>query len=259
MSSGDDIEVRLVQPGEGRLLTQLIRRCYGETCIDPRFYGGVHDYPVTVHAATQRIGAGFGTDTGLMLANMPGDVSFEDMETMRGRRTSSLIRWLPFGAPKKRDVYLPERYRDHVHSTYARAGLPRREGAAEPELPPVECQLEQRFDPRRQTLRVSVMRPGRDLVERVAQETLDAERLGGLVAHVDLLLSEPTTPVAIEALRTLGFFFAGVLPEYRDGDVLRMQRLSRSIEHASGVLSSDGESIEAFVLGDRPSATEGLR
>ena len=74
----------------------------GMTLVDPTFRGrgiarrvavglaeqsmalglvGVHDYPVTVHAATQRIGAGFGVDTGLMLANIPGDVVFQGIET----------------------------------------------------------------------------------------------------------------------------------------------------------------------------------
>jgi hypothetical protein len=86
----------------------------GMTLVDPEFRGrrialrvavglakqsialgliGVHDYPVTVHAATRRIGAGFGVDMGLMLANLPGDVRFAEMETPTvGERTSSLIR-----------------------------------------------------------------------------------------------------------------------------------------------------------------------
>lgn len=69
-------------------------------------------------------------------------------------------------------------------------------------------------------------------------------------------MADPAAPVATAALCTLGFFFAGVLPEYRDGDVLRMQRLSKSISHDSGVLSEEGQSIEAFVVNDQRLARE---
>jgi serine/threonine-protein kinase RsbW len=82
------------------------------------------------------------------------------------------------------------------------------------------------------------------------EEIRDAEARGALVAHVDLPLSDPARPQAVEVLRTLGFSFAGLLPEYRDGDVLRMQWLAKSVATvATSVLSSDSaRTIETFVL-----------
>jgi hypothetical protein len=51
----------------------------------------------------------------------------------------------------------------------------------------------------------------------------------------------------------MGYSFAGLLPEYRDGDVLRMQWLSpEASASGSAVLSTDTtRAIEAFVLEDR--------
>ncbi len=219
---------------------------------------GVHDYPVTVHAATQRIGAGFGVDTGLMLANMPADVVFQDMDTPAfGSRTSSLIRWLPFGPAPERSVYLPERYQEQIEGLYAEAHLTRTVLQSDECLGERESELEQAYDERRQILRIGIRRGGSDLASKVGAETRDAAKRGGLVAHVDLPLADPTTPVATDALRTQGFSFAGLLPEYREGDVLRMQWLADSVDDTpSSILSTDStRAIEAFVLKDRGSTS----
>jgi hypothetical protein len=43
------------------------------------------------------------------------------------------------------------------------------------------------------------------------------------------VVCEPA-PAATETLRAREFSFAGLLPEYRDGDVLRMQWLAESVD-----------------------------
>lgn len=333
MSAEREIPVRLLAPEEAPLLIALIRRCYGETYIDPSFYDqgaveellrsrrlhsigavsdqgqlvghmsislrlwggisadagmtlvdpafrgrgiarrvaiglaeqsialglvGVHDYPVTVHAATQRIGAGFGVDTGLMLANMPADVDFQEIDNpAEGARTSSLIRWLPFGRAPERTVHLPERYREQIEAFYTEAYLPRTILKLDSGIIGAEAELEPSYDARRQTLRIAVAQAGSDLGTQVHAERLEATKRGGLIAHVDLWLGDSGTPAAVELLRDLGFSFAGLLPEYRNGDVLRLQWLSPSVDdRVSGVLSTDASrSIEELVLNDRSTST----
>jgi hypothetical protein len=247
----------------------------GMTLVDPAFRGrgiarrvavglaeqsmslglvGVHDYPVTVHAATQRIGAGFGVDTGLMLANMPGDVVFQDMDTpVPGARTSSLIRWLPFGLAPGRQVYLPERYRAPIESLYREAHLSRAVLETGEGLGGQSSELNQIYDERRQILRIAVVRAGGDLVAKVENGRREAVERAGLVAHVDLALCDSATPTAVEALRTIGFSFAGLLPEYRAGDVLRLQWLADSVDDTVfSVLSTDAtQAIAALVSKDR--------
>jgi serine/threonine-protein kinase RsbW len=215
---------------------------------------GVHDYPVTVHAATQRIGAGFGIDTGLMLANMPADVDFHGIENATpGARTNSLIRWLPFGRAPERTVYLPARYREQIESSYAAAHLPRHCVSDDLELAPGATELGSAYDMRRRILRIAVKRSADDLSTKVRAERSSATARGALLAHVDLPLADPATPAAVEALRAEGFFFAGLLPELRDGDTLRLQCLSDAVDdNVSSVLSSDvTRAIEKYVLEDR--------
>ena len=327
--SGDDITIRLVREDEGALLTGLIRRCYGESYIDPSFYDvgavrdrlrsgrlssigaftaagelvghmgitsrdhggitadagmtlvdpayrgkgiarrvagglakqaialglvGVHDYPVTVHAATQRIGQGFGVDTGLMLANMPSDVVFEQMERPASEaRTSSVIRWLPFGQSPERAVHLPDRYRDQLQSLYAACFLSRTE-IGRKTLAEGSSELMTSYDQRRQTARFGISRVGSDLAARVEAEMAGSREQGMLVAHADLHLGDSAVSAAVDVLRSLGFFFAGLLPEYRDGDILRLQWLDDSVdvEAAGAIALGSTRAIEAFVMEDRP-------
>jgi len=328
----DDLDIRLVTADEAAALIALIRRCYGETYVDPGFYDeaavrellasgrlhsigafsvagglvghvgisarahggitadagmtlvdpahrgrgvarrvavglarqsialglvGVHDYPVTVHAATQRIGEGFGFDTGLMLANMPADVAFEAMQTPApGARSSSLMRWIPFGRAPERRVHLPDRYRERIAALYGAAGLSRSvRGGPHPDAPR-RTRLERAYDARRQILRIAVTEIGADLCARVEAERSNAADRGAIVSHVDLPLGDVGAPAGAEALRAVGFSFAGLLPEYRDGDVLRMQWLADGVAAAaSGVLASEAtRAIEAYVLEDRATA-----
>ncbi len=329
LSESTDITVRLLRADEASLLTALIRRCYGETYMDPVFYDevavrrlleseklhsmgafaatgdlvghmgitarpwggvtsdagmtlvdpsfrgkgiagqvavglaqqsvalgliGVHDYPVTVHAATQRLAKGFGVNTGLMLANMPADVAFQHMETDEsGGRSSSLIRWLPFGHAPEREVCLPGRYRERIETLYTEARLSRFVQEVDHELTSQPSALEVTLDRRRSTGRVLVTSVGGDLASRVDAELRAANETGTLVMHVDLPLADRGTPAAVESLRPLGFSFAGLLPEYREGDVLRVQRLDDGAQTpvASALWSDSTRAIEAFVLEDR--------
>jgi len=247
----------------------------GMTLVDPAFRGrgiarrvagglakqsiamglvGVHDYPVTVHAGTQRIGKGFTVDTGVMLANMPADVVFERMEApSAGERTSSVIRWIPLGPSPERVVYLPPRYREQIQSLYSTSYLSRTIAEPSNELTSDETLLHAAYDERRQALKIDVAGAGFDFPTAIDAEIQDRVREGALVAHVDLRLSREDTPPAAAALRGLGFFFSGLLPEYHDGDVLRMQWLHGSVNIGAADVIALGSTraIEAFVLEDR--------
>ncbi len=215
---------------------------------------GVHDYPVTVHGATQRIGRGFSVDTGLMLANLPADVVFQGMSaSSEGTRTSSLIRWIPFAVSPERSVFLPARYREQIESLYASCYLTRREGSADGSRAS-RSMLSAFHDGRREIVRIDVKTVGMDIAARVAGELRAPGHEDAAVVQVDLRLGDRLLPSAVEELRDLGFFFAGLLPEYSDGDVLRLQRLSESVDITiAEVIASDStRAIETFVLEDRP-------
>lgn len=216
---------------------------------------GVHDYPVTVHSATQRIGADFGVHTGLMLANLPEDVVFEAMNAgVAGGRTSSVIRWLPFREAPRRRVWLPARYAERLQATFQACYLVRDVAEQAASAATGRTKLGVTFDPRRQTARIQALGAGDDLAEALARELRKAALDGAAIAHLDVPLCEPSAPRVTEAARSAGFFFAGLLPEFRDGDVLRLQWLHGSVpvRPAAALRSDVTRELEAFILADRP-------
>lgn len=243
----------------------------GTTLVDPRYRGlkiatavsrllgrraqelglvGAHDYPVTVHAATQKLGAGFGTDTGLLLDNMPAEVRFEQMDTEPGR-SASLIRYLPFSAAPPRDVFVAQRYRERLSELYARMRLTRRLLDGEPLRDAAD--IVARFDTNRAILRIEVRAAGSDLDERVERATL--EHSSAHAVQIDLCLCDARAAAATDALREHGFFYGGLLPEYRDGDVFRLQRLAEPSTANVPVLSTpDQRELAAFVLAEATAA-----
>lgn len=208
---------------------------------------GAHDYPVTVHAATQRIGAGFGIDTGLLLANVPADLRFQQMGVAGDARSASLIRYLPLAPAPERTLYAPAPYRERLAALCQRIPLARRLAPAGDEAATGASDVATRVDARRGILRVDVLRVGADLAERIEALRCDPTPVA---CQVDLPLGDPGAAAACRGLRSRGFFWGGLLPEYRDGDVLRLQRLAAppDPEGAPVLASDEGRELLDFVL-----------
>ncbi len=96
-------------------------------------------------------------------------------------------------------------------------------------------------------------RVGNDTVVGIAEALANAVKHAE-VGHLDLPLADAGTPHVAEESRALGFFYAGLLPEYCDGDILRMQRLGhRTVEAATPVLDTPaGRAITDLVMNDAP-------
>jgi len=216
---------------------------------------GLHDYPVTVHGATQRLAAEQAHTVGLLLDNLPADVQFNSMEAgSRGEATASLVRYFPAGEQPERDVYVSEVYAELAASLYERSGLPRRivagDGVRVPVEPATETGFEREYDERRGVLKLTVSSTGPSTAA-LEREAL-AEQGGSRAIQVDIPLRDPHAPLVAAALRRIGFFFGALLPEYRDGDVLRLQRLPNPpAASAAPVLeTSTMREVADFVLRD---------
>jgi GNAT superfamily N-acetyltransferase len=187
-------------------------------------YIGFHHYPTTAHPIMQKLAvqAG-GIETGVMLAYIPEGTDYKDLSgKSRKGRLAAVTVYQPIAPTPAREVFLPPRFESMLRAMYERAGLERRAGTpAEPRAAwPTE--LRSGLDAPRGLLRIEVERVGADVRDRVLEAAGDPP---AEVTHVDLLLSDPATPFAVEALRTTDFFFCALMPEFAASDVLRLQRL----------------------------------
>jgi serine/threonine-protein kinase RsbW len=218
---------------------------------------GFHHYPTTAHPIMQRLAvqAG-GVETGVMLAYIPEGTEYRDLggASEQGRLAVVTV-YQPLDPAPAREVFLPPRYAPMLRAIHERAGL-EREALAPPEVSrgvSSSTRMSSRLDDRRGLLRIHVDRAGRDVLARV-REAMGAGPVEA--THVDLLLSDPGAPRAVEALRTRGFFFCALLPEFAATDVLRLQHLRETVGTGTppDLVHPEAREILRAALADREAA-----
>jgi hypothetical protein len=186
-----------------------------------------------------------GTETGVMLAYIPAGTEYRELEgEPLADRTAATVVWRPFAPCPARTVHAPADYTEVIKVAYSRARLERQFGAPEADINAQEAIIEAHDDPRRGLLRFEVRRPGRDLLHVVATAISDRS---AEVVHVDLPMSDPVTPAAANALRSDRFLFCSVLPEYLNGDVLRLQRLRSDRLPRPNLVNPDAQRILGLI------------
>ncbi|MDQ5817535.1 MAG: ATP-binding protein [Actinomycetota bacterium] len=221
----------------------------GQAVVDPRFRGhhlferiktfmaeqaknvgmyGLYSEATAVHPYSQRGNLDLGAkETGFLLGYIPASVSYKEIGEERvGRRGSVALFYMRTNPEPERTIYPPAVYREAVQRVVEHNGLHRTEkDGSDAEMPPTSwMSVDVRRDHNLAFLRVE--EPGADLQELVGV------RLRELCLHrvdciyVDLPLSHPAVQSAGARLNELGFFFGGIIPELRGGDVLRLQYLN---------------------------------
>jgi hypothetical protein len=217
----------------------------GNSIVDPRYRGqqivahlalavielcrndgflGFHHYPTTVHPIMQKLALAGGTETGIMLDYIPSGTEYREIEgAPRSDRPAVVVVYHPLRTAPARAVFAPEKVIGLIEAMYARAELARTVEPGTQALPSCSTDLRVSHNPRRGLARIEVTRIGRDLVKKTRAELA---RLDAPVCQLDVPMSDETVSAAVESLRPLGFFFSAVLPEWLEGDVLRLQRIA---------------------------------
>lgn len=211
-----------------------------------------HHYPTTRHPILQKLSVqGGGVETGLMLDYIPAETEYRELPgSAAGKRLAVTVVHQPLAAAPARKVSFPERYAELMTFLYARARLERSAlPVAASELGVSRTQLAEHHDVRRGLLRLRLARAGSDLAERVADLAAAAD---APVVQVDLSLDGALPASAIDVLRDCGFFYCALLPEYRQGDVLRLQRLREGrMPSMPDLVSEDARRLFELMRRDR--------
>ena len=221
----------------------------GQAVVDPRFRGhhlfpkmktflaeraknarmyGLYSEATAVHPYSQKGNLHLGAkETGFLLGYIPASVSYKEIgEDREGRRGSVALIYMRTNPEPERTIYPPAAYREAVRRIVEHNGLRRTGGdGSEAEVPPASrMSVDVRRDHNLAFLRVE--EPGADLQELVRLRLRDLCLHRVDCIYVDLPLSHPAVQSAGARLNELGFFFGGIIPELRDGDVLRLQYLN---------------------------------
>ncbi len=231
----------------GRLALSLLELSAREGLV------GFHQYPTTIHPVMQKLtqqGGGF--ETGVMLDYTPAGTDFRGFAGTERARPAVTIAYQVIGSAPSRTVFLPERYADVLADIYRPIGLAREVRTIAASCAEGEASVDASLDRRRGVLRIDVASIGAgwlDEIDRLMRRNDEA------VLQVDLRLSHSAVLDAVEPLRKLGFFFSGLLPEYRQGDILRMQKLrsEEALRRPPNLVNPDTQRILRFLLDDAKS------
>jgi serine/threonine-protein kinase RsbW len=216
---------------------------------------GLYQFATTAHAISQRLTVATSSiETGVLLGYLPEATSSMQRPTDPvGWRIPSIMLYLPLGEAPARTAYVPERYREVASDIYSRIGLERQLVEADADLPDTPTHLRLVLETARSLARIAVEQAGKGLVPEVSKVLREVAPSDVQIVHLDLRLSDPSTLKSVELLRGLGFFFGGILPELRDGDVIRLQSTREEPRDRSviEVVSEVGERLLDFVLDDR--------
>jgi hypothetical protein len=94
---------------------------------------------------------------------------------------------------------------------------------------PAGSELNLKINPHHRTAIITVKQFGKDFLERLKIKTTELSNKNFNAIYIDLELRDPFTPRAVLMAEDLGFFFSGLLPDYSEGDVLRLQRYTTKV------------------------------
>lgn len=224
----------------------------GEAVVDPRYRGrgifqkmkdylidyvsqrdliGIYAEDVTVHPYSQKgsIELG-GRETGFLLGYSPGSVTFQNIaDEEKPRRQSVALMFTAVSSSGPENLYIPKANKKLIESIYKRIGFERN----------IVTEDENSVFKSRQNGRTTVsIRHDHNQalihIERIGRKTLDEIRfqLKHLTLerfdciYIDIPLAQKGAGYIASQARKLGFFYGCVIPEFRDGDVLRLQSLN---------------------------------
>jgi serine/threonine-protein kinase RsbW len=274
MLAGGLLEVCVAVTSDGEIIACLTRELersgglvgyLGEGMVDPRFrhHGlleqmlvffknravtqgllGLYGEAVTVHPYSQKSNLAMGfSETGVQMGDESTAVVFKAIDDRaQSKRTATMLEYLQTVPSPARVVYPPARHRDIIERIYRQGKFNRT--LAEPPtgtagLAP-HAQVSVQVFPQWGQAVMRVTTYGADLtsVVRVRLRELCRRRLDWIA--VELPLSHPGASLLCDGLEALGFFFAGIIPELADDDVLRLQYLNEiEADVESAQLASD--------------------
>lgn len=210
---------------------------------------------VTVHPYSQKSNLALGfSEMGVQLGDEAPSVEFKQIDSAATKkRTATILNYLKTTEATPRTVYAPPHHRAVIERVYRHGAFPRDVRDPSPGEASPASHAAVRVDAfpgwSEASIRVTAYGPDLPDLVRARLRELCLQRVDWIC--VDLPLSHPGASQFCAALETLGFFFAGVIPDLADDDdVLRLQYLNEveaDVESAQ-IASEFGKELFAYVV-----------
>jgi anti-sigma regulatory factor (Ser/Thr protein kinase)/GNAT superfamily N-acetyltransferase len=259
----------LVRPNPADLVGET-----GMAVVDPRYRGrglfkkmklfmadhakklgvyGFYSEAVAVHPYSQKGNLSLGArETGVLLGLSPATMQFKNIEKKpKTKRTPAMFFYYKIMDGSVHDAYLPFHHKTIIKKIYEMSRLERNminKFDGKLELSP-KTQIDVTVKPERKFAFMKIIQFGEDFVELAKFRLRELCFRQMNCIYIDLPLNNPASQKYCASLEMMGFFFAGIIPELNNGDVLRLQYLNNvEIDLNEIVTASEfGEELANYV------------
>lgn len=238
----------------GRKLFERMKILLLDYAKNKRLYG-IFSEATTAHPYSQKGNITLGAvETGFVLGYVPETTSVKNIESKsKESRISGLLYFLKINEEPECTIYIPENHKAMIDKMIQRIKLNRKIGIPGPvkELPDSTV-ISSRIRPDWGHAFVSVSAYGNDFTMAVKSLIREIKNQKISVIFFDMPLSDEMTPHFYAMMEDLGFSFSCYIPEYAEGDVIRMQFLNNIVldPEKISVASEFGKELLAYVFDD---------
>lgn len=194
---------------------------------------GLYSEAVTIHTFTQQGNMSLGAkETGIMLAYVMEKLRFKKInnDQLLDQRQAVVLYYLKTSQEPHRKVFICERFYPVIKKIYDNLGLQREvikvDTAAPAALPEESSQVLTHLKPDLNVAVISFPVIGHDAFDLIKNQ-LREFRLNKVESiYVEIPVDTPVSAWLSEKLSSLGFLLSGIVPEFRNGDYLKMQYLN---------------------------------
>jgi len=215
---------------------------------------GLYGEAVANHAYSQKANNALGgRETGILLGYGPQNIAFKSINEKEEDRITTILFYTRLNEEPERVVYLPFHHQGIIRKIYDYGKFKRIIKTLTPreqvELPE-ESQVNIKTVVDGKMAFLQVIRYGQNFEELIQSHLKNLCINNFAYISIDLPLANPSTPLFCAGLEFMGFFFAGLIPEFSDGDIFRLQYLNNfSINTEKIVVVSDfGKELFKYTL-----------
>jgi len=257
----------------------------GMAVVDPRYRGrglfkkmklymadharemGVHGFyseAVAVHPYSQKGNLSLGArETGVLLGLSPATMQFKNIEKKKKtKRTPAMFFYYKILDGPERKSYPPFHHNAIIKEIYKMNNLHRVVIDKNKDMNKTKLSEKSQIDvtvkPERKFAFMKIAEFGEDFVELTKFRLRELCFRQMNCIYIDLPLSNPASQKYCASLEMLGFFFAGIIPEMDNGDVLRLQYLNNVDINPDEIVTASefGEELANYVGKAYKSMTE---
>lgn len=194
---------------------------------------GLYSEAVTIHSFTQQGNLSLGAkETGVMLAYASENVTFKKInnDKLSEQRQAVALFYLKTNNEPHRTVYLNEKFYPVLKKIYDHLDLDREVNLVPdhetPDALHVYAEITTTIKPDLNIAVISVLKVGDDASQLIIRQLRELCLKKIETIYVEIPMDQPHAAVLSRDLNRGGFMLSGIVPELRNGDILKMQYLN---------------------------------